>query len=192
MRTVKQTAKVAQDKKACASNTDLPLNKSRRHAKIIGNFGESIVCNWLSRSGFDVALIDYVGIDILAYHKMNNVRLGISVKSRTRTPGKEYNPVNIMFESKSDKQNIIEACEAFNCEPWIAVYVEAGQGADLFFTSLEHYLKTYGPQPRRIHDWKMKDKHREIYDKDPNVKHIAIQFRATNWWDEELENNSEA
>ena len=32
--------------------------KAGYFTKIIGNFGENMVCNWLARSGFEVALVD--------------------------------------------------------------------------------------------------------------------------------------
>ena len=46
----------------------MEIIKSPRHQKIIGNFGESLICNWLSRSGFEVAVVDHTGIDIVAYN----------------------------------------------------------------------------------------------------------------------------
>ncbi|MCJ7648285.1 MAG: hypothetical protein MUP85_06705 [Candidatus Lokiarchaeota archaeon] len=69
---------------------NIEINKSSRHQKVIGNFGESIFCNWLSRSGFEVTIVDHTGIDIVAYNPIQGNRLGISVKSRTRNIGKEF------------------------------------------------------------------------------------------------------
>lgn len=40
--------------------------KSTRHQKIIGDLGEYMICNWLSRSGFEVTLADHTGLDIIA------------------------------------------------------------------------------------------------------------------------------
>jgi hypothetical protein len=37
------------------------IDKSSRHSKIIGEFGEPFLCNWLSRSGFEVAVVDHTG-----------------------------------------------------------------------------------------------------------------------------------
>lgn len=34
-----------------------------------------------------------------------------------------------------------------------------------------------------IDDWKMAAKYRDRYDRDPNVKHIRIQFQVGNWWE---------
>lgn len=42
------------------------IYKSTRHQKIFGDFGEHIVCNWLSRSGFEETIADHTGIDIIA------------------------------------------------------------------------------------------------------------------------------
>jgi len=103
----------------------MDINKSTKHSKIIGNFGESLICNLLSRSGFEVVIVDHTGIDIIAYNKLSEERLGITVKSRTRTPKTEDTPVNLFSyqRGKDEQQKLIEACKSFACEPWIAVYV---------------------------------------------------------------------
>lgn len=158
--------------------------KSTRHQKIIGNFGENMICNWLSRSGFEVAIVDHTGIDIIAYNKISKERLGITVKSRTRTRGKETDSVNIFYyqKGKNDRKKVEDACSAFGCIPWIGVYVETTSDADVYLTNLEHYLKKYqGERKKAIDDWKMTDKHREEYEKDSYVKHIKIEFNQKNW-----------
>lgn len=167
----------------------MEIKKSSRHQKIIGNFGEILICNWLSRSGFEVILVDHTGIDIIAYNPFTNQQLGITVKSRTRNAGKEEESVNIFSyqKEKDDRQKLLDACKAFACEPWIAVYVEASEYADVYLTSLKNYDEKYrGRGGKAIDDWKMRKKHKERYKKDPNVKHIRIEFRATNWdWSNE-------
>jgi len=65
----------------------MPIHKSSRHSKVIGEFGERMICSWLSRSGFEVALVNHVGLDIIAYHPETQDRLGITVKARTRATG---------------------------------------------------------------------------------------------------------
>ena len=57
----------------------MEITKGSRFTRIIGNFGENIVCNWLSRSGFEVALVDHTGIDIVAYRRATRDRPGITV-----------------------------------------------------------------------------------------------------------------
>jgi hypothetical protein len=159
--------------------------KSSRHQGIIGKFGEMIICNWLSRSGFEVTVVDHTGIDIVAYDPKTKRRLGITVKSRTRNVGKEATHVNLLSyqKGKDDRQRVLAACQAFACEPWIAVYVETADSADAYMTSLAHYDATYRSKGARALDaWKMGEKHQAVYARDPNVKHVHIRFEATNWW----------
>lgn len=164
----------------------MEITKSSRHQKIIGDFGEHLICNWLSRSGFEVVPVDHTGLDIVAYNPITKERLGVTVKSRTRRRGLEQDPVNIFSYQggKDDRKKLLAACEAFACEPWIAVYVEADEFADLYLTSLAHYDEKYrGKNGRAIDDWKMTEKLRAQYDADPEVKHIRIRFEATHWWE---------
>jgi len=163
---------------------NMEIIKSSRHQKIIGNFGESLICNWLSRSGFEVTLVDHTGIDIIAYNPSTNQRLGITVKSRTRNVGTEKTGVNILSyrKGKNDRQKLLDACKAFACDPWIAVYVETSESADLYLTSLKNYDEKYrGRAGKAIDNWKMGEKDKERYEKDPDVKHIRIEFQATHW-----------
>jgi len=165
----------------------MEIAKSSRHKKIIGNFGESLICNWLSRSGFEVTVVDHTGIDVIAYSPSTNQRLGITVKSRTRNVGKEDTQVNIFScqKGKNDRQKLLDACKAFACEPWIAIYVETANFADVYLTSLENYDHRYrGKEGKAIDDWKMTKRDRERYGKDPNVMHIEIKFSPTNWWNQ--------
>lgn len=158
------------------------IEKSSRHSKIIGEFGEAFLCNWLSRSGFEVTIVDHTGVDIMAYRRTNGRRLGITVKSRTRDAGKEAASVNVFFKRKDDRGKLKAACEAFNCEPWVAVYVEMATSADLYLTSLEHFDQAYCPSKScAIDAWKMGEKQKRTYEADNNVQHISVQFKATNW-----------
>jgi hypothetical protein len=160
------------------------IRKSTRHQKIIGEYGEHLICNWLSRSGFEVTIVDHTGIDIIAYHPITKKRLGITVKSRTRDPGTEKRSVNILKrkEGMNDRKKLLDACEAFNCEPWIGIYVEISEYADVFLTSLEHYDLKYRKKPQKvIDDWKMTKQYIDQYDDDPNVKHIRFELNILNW-----------
>ena len=46
----------------------MDIEKSTRHSKIIGDLAEANLLNWLSRSGFEVCLVNHTGIDVVAYH----------------------------------------------------------------------------------------------------------------------------
>lgn len=160
------------------------IMKSTRHQKIIGNFGENLICNWLSRSGFEVTIVDHTGIDIVAYHPATQQRLGITVKSRTRTAGKETTSVNVFSNraGENDYLKVIEACQAFACEPWLGIYVEATDYADVYLTSVDNYRKNYLIREGRVIDsWKMRPAYQKRYKEDKLVKHIRIEFQYTNW-----------
>ena len=159
------------------------ISKSSRHKKIIGNFGENLICNWLSRSGFEVLIVDHTGIDIIAYNpSTKNERFGITVKSRTRDVGKETESVNLFLNRKEDRQKLLDACKAFACEPWIAIYVETADFADVYLTSLENYDNKYhSKMDVTTETWKMSEQHKESYAEDPNIKHIRIKFDVTSW-----------
>jgi Holliday junction resolvase-like predicted endonuclease len=163
----------------------MEIVKSSRHGKVIGSFGESIICNWLSRTGFEVIIVDHTGLDIIAYNLSTGKRLGITVKSRTRDIGKEEESVNIFSfqKGKNDRQKLLDACQAFACEPWIAIYVETSKTADIYLTSLDNYDERYRSKiGKAIDDWKMKERYKELYRNDPEVKHIRIEFQEITWF----------
>lgn len=162
----------------------MEIDKGSRHQKIIGDFGENLIRNFLSRSGFEVTIVDHTGIDIVAYNIKNKKRYGITVKSRTRNYGKERDSVNILSYQKEndDRKKILNACESFNCEPWIAIYVETETFADLYLTSLENYDKNYKTSDKKsVDDWKMTEKYKKKYKNDKNIKQIHLDFISNNW-----------
>src|ERR1700690_4549289 len=113
----------------------MEIAKGTRHSKVIDEFGEALVANWLSRSDFEVAIVDHTGLDTLAYHRPTNLRFGITVKSRTRVGGKESESVNVLSNRKkpnTDREKLRKACETFGCLPWTAIYVEAHASADSY------------------------------------------------------------
>lgn len=160
----------------------MDLDKSTRHQKIIGDCGENIVLNWLSRSGFETCRVDHTGIDIIASHSSTGKRLGISVKSRTRQPGKERDCINLLVHGKNDRGKLLSACHAFGCEPYIAVYVETSDFADLYLTSLANYDAKYrSAQGPALDVWKMGKKQIDQYQRDPEVKHVHMTFGIAKW-----------
>jgi len=164
----------------------MEMDKSSRHRKILGDFGESILSNWLSRSGFEVVFVDHTGIDLIAYHRQTERRLGITVKSRSRESGKDNISVNIFRRSMSDRAKVIEACRAFACSPWIGVYVEGENYANIYLTSLENYDAKYRRPDRAVDVWRMGPRDRLAYRRDSSVKNLRIVFHATNWaWNKE-------
>jgi Holliday junction resolvase-like predicted endonuclease len=160
----------------------MEINKSSRHSKIVGDLGEQLVCNWLSRSGWEVVPVDHTGMDIVAFHRKSGKRIGITVKSRTRKAGAEKETVNIFKNKKNDREKLRQACECFACEPWIAVYIETSDSADLFLTSLDNYDAKYrGKIDKAIEDWKMGENYLKQYALDPNIRHLQIKVESENW-----------
>jgi hypothetical protein len=144
--------------------------------------GEHLFCNWLSRSAFEVALLDHTGIDLIAFDPRTQKRMGVTVKSRTRHL-RETESVNIFNNRKKDREKILAACEAFGCEPWIAVYVETRNFADLYLTSLANYDAKYQSKgDKAIDDWKMTPNWIEAYRKDSLVMHLHLSFEVTRWF----------
>ncbi len=93
--------------------------RSERHNKISGDFGEHFVCYWLSKRNFQPVLIDYTGIDIVAYNNNLEERWGISVKTRTRTSDKnQQEAVTIRLR---ELPLILQACEFFNAKPYFGI-----------------------------------------------------------------------
>ena len=161
----------------------MDVHKSSRHTKIIGSFGENIICNLLSRSGFETVLVDHTGLDVIASDPSTNQRIGITIKSRTRNIGTERTAVNIFRNKREDRTKLLKACEAFSCKPWIGIYVETANFADVYLTSLDNYDSKYcGREKRTVDTWKMREKDVRLYSEDPLVKHIRINFDAANWY----------
>jgi len=162
--------------------TAMQISKSARYPKVLGDFGEHLVCNWLSRSGFEASVVDYTGIDIVAYNRELGERIGISVKSRSRLPGKEAESVYLL-RGPEDRDRLMAACKFFGCHPWVAVYVESEHTGDLFLASLETYDRNYRTDAP-TQGWGMTQKQLERYKADANVRHIHVAFSANNWWPE--------
>ena len=156
---------------------ELMTEKGKRHPDIIGKYGEYLVRYWLSRAGFEVVIVDYIGIDIIAYNPKTEQRLGITVKSRLRIVGKEKEDVSLL-KSPTDQDNLDYACKIFLCIPCIGVYVETHSGGDLFLTSFEHYRNTYAGTraENKTVSWKMDTSHVKSYMNDREISHIRFKF----------------
>jgi Holliday junction resolvase-like predicted endonuclease len=158
------------------------ISKSSSHSKIIGDFGEQLVCNWLSRSGWEVVPVDHTGIDLIAHNRKSGKRIGITVKSRTRKKGAEKETVNIFKKKNNDREKVQQACKDFACKPWIAVYIETSDAGDLFLTSLANYDAKYrGKINRAIEDWKMSKNILVQYALDSKIHRLGIKFESKKW-----------
>ena len=90
--------------------------------------------------------------------------------------------VNIFKKEHNDREKVRQACRDFACEPWIAIYVEASDSADIFLTSLDNYDTKYrGNTDKAVEDWKMGENYRQQYARDPNVRHLRLKFESESW-----------
>lgn len=156
----------------------MDIKRSTRHAKIAGDFGEFIVLYWLSRHGFECARIDHTGIDLIANNPHTKKIMGISVKSRTRSPGTETEFVKI---DAGDFGKMKAACEAFGCDPYFAIVVDAFPTIRVFITSMEHVLELY-PIRESNSGWRMSSAALAKYVNDKEVMTFELEIKQGNWW----------
>ena len=156
----------------------MEINKSTRHAKLAGDFGETLVVYWLSKYGFECAKVDHTGIDLIARNPDTKEVLGISVKSRTRSSGTENEYVRLPAD---DFDKIEAACTAFNCVPYLAVVVDARETIRAFITSVSHALELY-PRTPSGSGWRMSPAHLAKYAIDPQIMAFELQIKHGRWW----------
>jgi len=156
----------------------MKILRSSRHTKIAGNFGETLVLYWLSKYGFECASVDHTGIDLIARNLHTQELMGISVKSRTRSEGKELEYVSIL---KDDLEKAQAACNAFKCVPYFAIVIDAQELIRVFLTSKQHLLELF-PVTATKSSWKMRDKYLARYYQDPQIKIFELRTSTIQWW----------
>ena len=156
----------------------MKINKSTRHPKIAGDFGETLLLYWLSKYGFECASVDHTGIDLIARNPHTREVMGISVKTRTRNPGAEKEFVRIALD---DFDKVEAACKAFGCVPYFAVVVDAGPLIQVFITSMKNVLKLY-PRTKSGSGWRMSPAHLAKYAHDPEIMAFALEIKHGRWW----------
>ena len=156
----------------------MKINKSSRHAKITGDFGETLVLYWISKYGFECAPVDHTGIDIIARNPHNHEIMGISVKSRSRNEGTEEEHISIPNDN-FDKAEA--ACEAFGCVPYFAIVVDAGVMIRGFLLPMKRLLALF-PRGKTASGWKMTKTYLRCYAEDPEIISFEFQTKTTKWW----------
>lgn len=154
------------------------IKKSTRHAKITGDFGETVVLYWLSKYGFECALVDHTGIDIIARNPHTNEIMGISVKGRSRTEGAEDTYVSIPNENFDKAEN---ACAAFGCVPYFAIVVDAGEVIRGFILPMTKLLTLF-PKGKTASGWKMTERYLARYAADPEIQIFKFETKTMKWW----------
>lgn len=156
----------------------MKINKSSRHAKITGDFGETLMLYWLSKYGFERASVDHIGIDIIARNPHNHEIMGISVKSRSRNEGAEEEHVSIPNDN-FDKAEA--ACEAFGCVPYFAIVVDAGAMIRVFLLPMKRLLALF-PRGKTASGWKITEAYLRRYAEDPEIQAFEFQTKTKKWW----------
>jgi len=158
-------------------------DRSSRHSKIIGQFGEHLVCNFLSRSGFEATIVDHTGTDIIEYHEDSKARMGISVKSRTSKADCTARAVRLSKrkEEQDGFGKLRRACEWFGCKPWIAVYFEWDDCAKLYLTRLDHYKAMHVEEGKNASRWSMSEQRMSKLEADADVAYVELTFRKEHW-----------
>jgi Holliday junction resolvase-like predicted endonuclease len=149
------------------------MQKSSRHSKITGNFGEALILYWLSKRGFECAHVDHTEIDLIARRTSSDEVLGISVKCRSRTEARDEAGVNLLHK---DDEKIEAACRAFGCVPYFAVVVDQGTIVRGYLAALQHVRTQYAGQ-----SWRMSPAMTHQYEIDTQVEWFELASRAGNW-----------
>ena len=152
--------------------------KSSRHSKITGDFAEHLVLYWLSKYGFECSYVDHTGVDLIARNPHTGELMGISVKSRSRSTGKEGQFVKIDRDNFPKAQ---AACEAYGCVPYIAIVVDQGSRIQAFLLSQKHLFELHPPGKTGV-AWSMSPKWLITYYQDPNIKTFSLEHRTESWW----------
>lgn len=173
--------------KTCESLFGMEINRSSRHAKIAGDFGETLVLYWLSKHGFECARVDHTGIDVIALNPHTHERMGISVKTRTRTVGRERRDVILALD---EFEKVGEACAAFGCQPYFAIVVDASGIIRVFITPMARVLQLF-PGRADGSGWRMSPSHLAKYDQDPEIMTFELQLKPGRWWKDSNSNNNQ-
>lgn len=133
--------------------------------------GEYLVAAFLSRAGWEVVRVDHTGIDLIAAR--DNRRIGVSVKSRFHRKGNSA--VHVFSKGEDSRAPLVAACKAFAVEPWIAVYHETQNSAQLVVMSVERYDARYNSKAG-AEDLKTTPKAITDYKADPEVGLFELTF----------------
>lgn len=154
------------------------INKATRHPKITGNFAENLILYWLSKHGFECAIIDHTGIDIIARKPKSEDVMGISVKGRSKTKKAKGTYIGI---HRKDFPKVQKACEAFKCKPYFAIVSDESDKIYAYILPMEKLLELY-PNGKKICAWQMSSKKIEKYRKDSEIKNFELVAKTITWW----------
>lgn len=160
--------------------------KSQRHNKITGDFSEHLILYLLSKYNYEPVLADYTGIDIIAYNKKRKDKIGISVKSRSRSMER---PNDGVLVDGNNYKKIVDSCKFFDCKPWMCFIIDRPSSSNnysgriyLFLLNLE-VLCEYYPNFKNNKGltFSMTDKWIKKYERDNRILGMDFSYTGRNW-----------
>jgi hypothetical protein len=150
--------------------------KSSRHSKITGDFGEHLIKYWLSRRGFETAIIDHIGIDLISNRPKK--RLGISVKMRSKIKDNKIGTLNIEVAAI---KKVTDACKAFGCVPYFAIVADQNGRITAILISLKELLKLY-PKANKIIAFGLSDNQVRKYKANKKIEFFELRKTQDGTW----------
>lgn len=151
--------------------------KSQRHSAISGRFGENLVLYLLSKSGFECAFVDYVGIDILATNKLTTKKIGVSVKFKTIPENK---PSQGILVKDIEKANF--GAKVFDSEPYMAIVLDEQSHIYIFLfpTRIVDEITTSSKTKKRLN--LRPNIYKDLYRKHQEVYFLKYKLDDSSWF----------
>lgn len=123
----------------CDQLLEEACDKDQNLTTQFGDFGENMVMYVLNQlQNYKVALVDHVGIDLIATNPITKNRYGISVKAQN-IKGKNGKTNTSHTYNQQDLEKITQFCESFQLIPAVA-YVFADKAGE--YSSVDIYILT--------------------------------------------------
>jgi len=75
-----------------------------------------------------------------------------------------------------------DACEAFDCQPFLAIVVDAADRIRCFILPFETFYELYPEAKNHNVNWSMRESMRTKYDGIPAVKRFELTATTGQWW----------
>ncbi|KJB86156.1 hypothetical protein AZ66_20390 [Paenibacillus sp. E194] len=144
------------------------MEYGKNHSHITGDFSEHLIMYWLSKNGYECVLARYLGIDIIA--TKDDIRMGISVKSRSRKMSQSSSKITIS-KPETHIQHVKNSCESFGCKEYFAFVLDQDNSIKGFLIPLESIIEQFGVSKASTQDWDLK-----YFYKDPRIDIFELSW----------------
>jgi len=173
-----------------AKKLAIEITKSSRHSKITGDFGEHMTLYLLSKHGFECALVDHTGMDIIARdHKKLKRTMGISVKSRSRDA---LHAEESLLVPKDNFDKLTQACNWFDCDPYFSFVVDRHDKLSVYIVPLDVLRSELYPKTNGGLNWSMTPAAVKKYADNRSVYRWELTHSVESWWPGSIEPGSAA